>query len=190
MKARRRIGLAASFVVTVSTSACAKKPPKPENHGDSHTSPATVFASNGRCGYEPSVSCNPEATCNPPATIPLECADDGGVWLENGKVKTTARIHADIGACSYYPESFCEAPPSKKDCIPAPASKIDRRQIDYTKLERGNLKESPAPPSGKEHFVWVKSFKARSADGKCIEYEEGWVDPSTQAPPPSHDCKN
>jgi hypothetical protein len=191
MSVRRRIGFAASFVVTVSASACTRKPsPTPEKRGESHTSPASVFARNGRCGYEPSVTCSPEATCNPPATISIECDADGGVWIENGKVRTTARIYADIGACSYYSETFCEAPPSQKSCTPESPSKIDCRQIDYNKMERGNLKESPPPPVGKEHFVWVKSFKAKRADGKCIEYEEGWIDPSTQVPPPSHDCKD
>jgi hypothetical protein len=190
MSARRRIGFAASFVVTVSASACSKKPPKPENRRESRTTPASVFASDGRCGYEPSVTCTPGATCNPPATIPLECAADGGVWIEKGKVKTTARIYAEIGACSYYPETYCEAPPSQRSCTPESPTKIDCRQIDYNKTERGNLKESPSPPAGKEHFVWVKSFKAKRADGKCIEYEEGWVDPSTQAPPQPHECKD
>ena len=183
MKARRRIGFAASFVVTVGASACDKR-------GESHTRPASVFASDGRCFYQASVTCHPGATCNPPAAIALECDAEGGVWMQDGKVRTKPRIYAATGECTYYPDTLCAAPPSTKGCNAASASKVDCRQIDSTQAERGNLKESPPPPPGKEHFVWVKSFRAKNAFGKCIEYEEGWVDPSTQKPPPVHDCKD
>lgn len=192
--AHRPLGLAASFIVTVTASAGCRDAKEPDGNGDTGQA-SILYRNDGHCYYSLSYPCPENVMCNPPPPITIECPEelrDGGppsdpmAATKDGWVRVLEHVGAWNGQCAFATDYFCPDPAKTKGACETPPESL---QLTCKQVPMDAAPDQ-VPSGGKPGWHYIDPFSATRAGGTCVRYAAFWCDGACDLPPPVRvDCK-